>query len=226
MAESESSCRCILKKELEKVTETSYALYWMEVLSFTRGLPRAINGLGAIARHTELEEETRNRMTEIRRFMMASFVPIQESAPHIYISGLPFSPKESKLHTDGLIKYRRTFKVTEGLEAMYSRLPRALRGHQDGVMAVGFSPDGSRIVSGSSDGTIRLWEADTGQPLGEPLRGHEAAINAVGFSPDTLQIVSGSRDGTVRLWNADAAPTFMAPETYAPVSQTRNWVLL
>ena len=35
-----------------------------------------------------------------------------------------------------------------------------------------FSPDGKRIVSGSGDNTVRVWDADTGQPLGEPLTGH------------------------------------------------------
>lgn len=48
-----------------------------------------------------------------------------------------------------------------------------MRRHEDGVWSVAFSPDGTRIVSGSSDKTLRLWDATSGQSIGAPLRGHE-----------------------------------------------------
>jgi WD40 repeat protein len=77
-----------------------------------------------------------------------------------------------------------------------------LRGHEDKVIGVAFSPDGQRIVSGSYDKTLRLWDAATGQPVGEPLRGHDHAVYSVAFSPDGQRIVSGSFDETLRLWDA------------------------
>ena len=40
---------------------------------------------------------------------------------------------------------------------------------------VAFSPDGKRIASGSADNTVRVWDADTGQPVGQPLTGHTDA---------------------------------------------------
>ena len=55
-----------------------------------------------------------------------------------------------------------------------------------------FSPDGRRIVSGSADKTVRLWNADTGQPVGTPLIGHPDDVDSVAFSPDGKRIVSGS----------------------------------
>jgi tetratricopeptide (TPR) repeat protein len=74
------------------------------------------------------------------------------------------------------------------------------QGHQDSVYAVAFSPDGETIVSGSRDGTLRLWTRQ-GEPIGEPLRGHQDSVGAVAFSPDGETIVSGSGDNTLRLWN-------------------------
>ena len=76
-----------------------------------------------------------------------------------------------------------------------------------------FSPDGHRIVSGSCDKTVRLWDADTGQPIGAPLTGHTDRVNSVAFSPDGHRIVSGSADKTVRLWDADTGQPIGAPLT-------------
>ena len=39
-----------------------------------------------------------------------------------------------------------------------------------------FSPDGKRIVTASSDNTARVWDAESGKPLGEPLKGHQVRV--------------------------------------------------
>ena len=70
------------------------------------------------------------------------------------------------------------------------------------VLSAVFSPDGRRILSGSADQSVRLWDADTGQPI-RTLEGHTGPVNSVAFSRDGHRIVSGSDDQTVRLWDAD-----------------------
>jgi WD40 repeat protein/tRNA A-37 threonylcarbamoyl transferase component Bud32 len=76
---------------------------------------------------------------------------------------------------------------------------RTLRGHTGPILAVAYSPDGRRIVTGSADETARVWDAETGQ---ESLRleGHTASVRAVAFSRDGERIVTGSWDRTVRVW--------------------------
>ncbi|BBX66551.1 nSTAND1 domain-containing NTPase [Mycolicibacterium psychrotolerans] len=71
------------------------------------------------------------------------------------------------------------------------------------VTSAAFDPTGDRLVTGSADSTVRLWDAHTGRLIEEPLTGHTAAIRSVAFSPDGHRIASGGDDHTLRIWNAD-----------------------
>ena len=46
---------------------------------------------------------------------------------------------------------------------------QTLTGHSDGVLSVAFSPKGDRIVSGSSDNLIKIWDAETGAEVGSSV---------------------------------------------------------
>jgi WD40 repeat protein len=74
------------------------------------------------------------------------------------------------------------------------------KGHTDDVNSVKFTFNGLQIVSGSSDGTVKLWDASTGEYL-RTLQGHSDKVYSVALSSDGIHIVSASQDTTIWIWD-------------------------
>ncbi len=74
-------------------------------------------------------------------------------------------------------------------------------GHASAVISAAFSPDGQRIVTGSTDRSARVWSARSGETL-LVLNGHGNTVMSAGFSSDGEQVLTGSLDGKLRLWDA------------------------
>ena len=74
-------------------------------------------------------------------------------------------------------------------------------GHLEYVTSVAFSPDGTRILTGSKDKTARLWSIEGEQMA--VFSGHGDAVTSVAFSPDGTRILTGSWDDTARLWSLE-----------------------
>ena len=77
---------------------------------------------------------------------------------------------------------------------------KTLEGHSKQISSIAYSPDGTRIMSGSWDKTLRLWDALSGAHL-NTFTGHSDFVLSVAFSSDGTQIMSDSEDKTFRLWN-------------------------
>jgi WD40 repeat protein len=72
-------------------------------------------------------------------------------------------------------------------------------GHPQTVHGVAVTSDGKRALSGSEDGTLRLWDVATGREVGR-WQGHAGKCCGI-FSPDNRQVLSYGGDGTLRLWD-------------------------
>jgi WD40 repeat protein len=75
------------------------------------------------------------------------------------------------------------------------------KGHTHWVTSAAFSPDGSRILTASQDGTAKLWDARTGSEV-LSLKANTEPLNSAAFSPDGSRVVAASHDGTARIWDA------------------------
>ena len=80
------------------------------------------------------------------------------------------------------------------------RLVRTFPFPPDGVFALAFSPDGSRLVAGGGGTTGKLWDFASGRVLAT-LSGHQDTLSNVSFSPDGKWLATTSFDGTVKLWD-------------------------
>lgn len=82
--------------------------------------------------------------------------------------------------------------------------------HDRDVSALGFSPDGHRIATGSTDHKVRIWDADTGRPIGAPLQ-HDGTILAIIFSRDGQTMAVADFNQSVRLWDVNSGKPIGEP---------------
>jgi len=131
------------------------------------------------------------------------------------IFAMALSPDGKWLAVGGDLRTSTDTKSQEGKETQAIRLfhfesgklVALLKGHTGIIRSLAFSPEGSKLISGSSDNTAIIW--DTGVQVGvqaheqkllHKLEGHKADVFAVAFSPDGNRAVTGSYDKDLRLW--------------------------
>jgi WD40 repeat protein len=116
-------------------------------------------------------------------------IAIAKSAPHIYLSALPFAPTCSLVSTHYSTSFPRILRVERGQLSHWPSLEMAISNFGEGVPSVAYSSDGQHIVSASSDRTIRVWNAMTGETVAGPFTGHTGWVKSVAFSPDDQHIL-------------------------------------
>src|SRR5258706_318137 len=139
------------------------------------------------------------RTQDICHFLNTFHTPVSFSTPHIYISTRPFLPSQSPLSRMFDREFSRAIKMRVG---NMSSWPGPALEWVGTVRSVSYSPNGARVVTGSSDKTIRIREAKTGAAGGDPLKGQIATVRSVTYSPNGRHMISGSYDYTIRIWDA------------------------
>lgn len=81
---------------------------------------------------------------------------------------------------------------------------KVLKGHTERISSIDLNPDGKIIVSGSYDGTVRVWDRETGGCL-KVLEGHNSRVICVSIDAEGRRVLSGSQDGIIRLWNVESS---------------------
>jgi WD40 repeat protein/tetratricopeptide (TPR) repeat protein len=145
--------------------------------------------LATASRHIELWSLRSNRLLASYP-KPAVFNAVEFSADGKYLLAVGFDPMAQA------DRVYSAWPITGTPEKQY------LEGHQGGVPAVAFSPDGKRIASVSKDRCVRFWDAITGDPIAV-CKGHKASIEALSFSPDGKLLATGDWSGEVRFWDTE-----------------------
>ncbi|KIK36584.1 hypothetical protein CY34DRAFT_811195 [Suillus luteus UH-Slu-Lm8-n1] len=94
---------------------------------------------------------------------------------------------------------------------------QTMRGHTDEVRDVVHLPGGRRIITCSSDGSLRLWDLVSGAQIGGDWRDNgarESAAYKIALSPNGKIVSSGSQDGKVRLWDVKTGRVISEPVNF------------
>ena len=155
----------------------------------------------ARTRAEQAEETTKSKAEELRRTLYVNSIQLADAK---YREG---NAKQVRSLLDSCPNDLRGWEW-ERLNYMSDRSLMTISGHQDIIYSIALSPDGKRIVSGGSDGTIKVWNVVSGAEL-MTLRGHSEAVYSLAFSPDGKRIISGSEDKTIKIWDLENGTELM-----------------
>jgi WD40 repeat protein len=101
--------------------------------------------------------------------------------------------------------------------------PAILRGHRDAVFCTRFSDDGGKILSASSDGTVRVWDVASKRQE-QLLKGHDNQVINVALVPGTELAAAACYDGCVYVWNWQTGELVRRPKLHSSRAENVAWV--
>jgi WD40 repeat protein len=114
----------------------------------------------------------------------------------INASAIAWNPNSRSIAFAGFDGKVNLWTLEQGVKGIQS-----FGAHEGPVWALAWNKDGSRLASGSDDGTARIWEA-AGQT--RVLQGHAGPVHGIAWKPDGTQLVTASWDKTAKIWDASS----------------------
>ncbi len=202
--------------------------WWERCLKWARREPRVAALVAAISavtliglvttatlwrladRRADAEAEQRQRVEQQLYFFRIGLADRELQAGRV-----PWAREQLELCPPSLRRWELHYlmRQCEGGDAV-----KVCSGHSGKLSSVAFSPDGKHVATGSSDRSVRIWDAATAEFIRQ-LNGHVGSVNSVSFSAQGDRLVSGSEDGRVVVWNASTwEKEFVFDQHASPVS--------
>ncbi|EUC60476.1 WD40-repeat protein (notchless protein), related protein, putative [Rhizoctonia solani AG-3 Rhs1AP] len=194
-----------LVAEIRKLFEGPQLMYWVEVLSILGCLDLVVTGLSALASATLPQQFDDWSLIvfwvkDLRRFILSFYDIITASTPHLYVSALAFSPTTSPIVQRMRPYFPNTIKVAKGGNLTWHPCIRSIL-HPDAILSLSLSLNGLRVATGYPDGSVCIWDTQTGVRVYKPLTGHSTPVTCVALSSNGEFVASSSYDTTVRVWD-------------------------
>ncbi|KAJ7481856.1 hypothetical protein FB451DRAFT_1085539 [Mycena latifolia] len=195
-----------------QITLESKFLYWLEVMSVTGKVSGALTMLRKIATRIPVHimpPKLRSFLREASQFVVAFHEPISRSAPHIYISALPFLRADSPIYQ----AFGSLFPSTLACASSVNRRIHPLLRFEtpDKVTCMAFSNDGMHIATASLGGKLQIWDSRTGEALSGILTAHKGSIKCASFSPLKGRIATGGEDRTLCVMDIETGKVVLPP---------------
>ncbi|KAH9485862.1 Vegetative incompatibility protein HET-E-1 [Psilocybe cubensis] len=176
-------------------------LFWLEVIALTKSMNKCVEALSILTLWIpDPTSETKLFAEDAQKFIRVFGGVLDESVPHLYLSAIPFAPRQSVIYRTYNQFFHHTLKVAEGHLNNWPTLQLTITSHYDAVNSAAFSPDGTLIASGSDDESVIVYDAVTAEEI-YTFEEHAESVLCLAFSPKGELLASCSDDGNVILWN-------------------------
>ncbi|KAF2266974.1 hypothetical protein CC78DRAFT_552099 [Lojkania enalia] len=175
----------------------SHLLYWLETLGLLGWVSESISMVNDLLGLLDPEESSRVSvfLRDTRRVILSYCSIIDKLPLQVYYSTIVFAPEQSVVRKIFRNHFPAWLSLPPRVDSAWDACLSTLEGHSHSVRSVAFSPDSTRLVSGSYDKTVKIWDASSGECL-STLEGHSDSVRSVAFSPDSTRLVSGSDDNS------------------------------
>jgi RNA polymerase sigma factor (sigma-70 family) len=185
-----------VKEETRRTDKDSRTLWWFNTGATVRGLAVAPDGKSvAVAWKNQVSLLDSRTGKEHTRFELKN----------CQIQAIAFSPDGKRMAIAGSTGEDKPVGVVKVVD-LTGTLVFSSNGHGIRATAVAFSPDGKRLASSGMDGSVTIWDGETGKemiritlPFKLPLKGNSAAL---AFSPDGKLLAAGGADESFQLYDS------------------------
>ncbi|KAG8729704.1 hypothetical protein FRC11_008171 [Ceratobasidium sp. 423] len=198
-------------------------LFWMEVLNLKGWVKNGQNVLMEAKNWLMTNQRNSNFLDDAIEFVISfGENPVSSSTPHIYVSHLPLGPKQNR----GLVRVEGTAAETSKTGPLSLTAPTAnsaVVSHSKRISSIAFSPDGTRIATGSDGGTIHIWNSNTGNITGDPIKLHIGSVRAMVFSSDGLSLAFAFANGgnrLIQIWGTHDGTSCLRPTLFSTEALT------